>query len=264
VSQQLLEFVVGASFALVFAYGLFRLFVGRENYFAWIMPLFLVGIFAGMFATFGSGSPSALGAFAGVIAGGIVLGRRAWHLHRAHQNKLDAFARELGLSFSRGDDTYANEAGLLVDEIGTCFNVMQGTWHGVPVALFDYQYLDMSDLEAPALIVLTFAVSVLDEAQPRMIIRGHGIKELLKHRLGSKTGLLGDDDFDFVFRVETADLERAKAILGPRTREWLLANARGAKALVDGTTLMLCVGHQTMKQLPDLLERIRALRTTFA
>jgi hypothetical protein len=43
-----------------------------------------------------------------------------------------------------------------------------------------------------------------------------------------------------------------------------LANARGAKVLIDGTTLMLCVGHQTMKQLPDLLDRIRALRATFA
>ncbi len=263
-SQQLLDFVLGASLALLFAWGLFRLFVDRENYFAWIMPLFLVGIFAGMFATSGSGSPPALGAFAGVLAGGIVLGRRSWQLHRAHQSQLDAFAQELGLSFSRGDNTYANEAGLLVDDIGTCFNVMQGTWQGVPVALFDYQYLGMSDLEAPALIVLTFAVSVLDEVQPRMIIRGHGIKELLKHRLGSKAGLLGDEDFDFEFRVATADLERAKAILSPRTREWLLANARGAKVLVDGTTLMLCVRHQTMKQLPDLLDRIRALRATFA
>jgi hypothetical protein len=132
------------------------------------------------------------------------------------------------------------------------------------VALFDYQYLDTSDLEAPALIVLTFAVSVLDEAQPRMIIREHGFKELLKHRLGSKTGLLGDEEFDFQFRVATADVDRAKAILRPRTREWLLANARGATVLVDGTTLMLCVGHQTMKQLPELLDRIRALRATFA
>jgi len=33
--------------------------------------------------------------------------------------------------------------------------------------------------------------------------------------------------------------------------------------LVNGTTLMLCTGHQTMKQLPELLERIRALRATF-
>lgn len=49
-----------------------------------------------------------------------------------------------------------------------------------------------------------------------------------------------------------------------RTRAWLLANARDAKVLVDGTTLMLCVGHQTMRQLPDLLDRIRALRATFA
>jgi hypothetical protein len=263
-SQQMLDFGVSASFAMLFAYGLFRLFVGRENYFAWIMPLFLVGIFAGMFATSGSGSPPALGAFAGVLAGGVVLGRRSWHLHRAHQNRLSEFARELGLSFSRNDNTYANEAGLLVDDIGSCFNVMQGKWQGVPVALFDYQYLDMSDLEAPALIALTFAVSVLDEAQPRMIIREHGFKELLKHRLGSKTGLLGDEEFDFQFRVATADVERAKAILRPRTREWLLANARGAKVLIDGTTLMLCVGHQTMKQLPDLLDRIRALRATFA
>jgi len=261
--QPLLDIVVGASIAFLFAWGLFRLFAVRETYFVWILPLFLVGMFVGAYAFSGGGSPTPRGALAGLVAGAIVLGRRSWQLHREHQGKLDALARELGLSFSRNDNTYANDAGLLVDDIGACVNVMQGTWHGVQVALFDYQYLDMSD-DAPAMIVLTCAVSVLDVPQPRMIVREHGIKELLKHRLGSKAGLLGDEDFDFQFRVATADLERAKAILRPRTREWLLANARGAKVLVDGTTLMLCVGHQTMKQLPDLLERIRALRATFA
>ncbi len=263
-AQQLLDFVVGASLASLVAWGLFRLFVARETYFVWIMPLLLVGILTGMYAFSGSGSPVGRGAFAGLVAGSIVLGRRSWQLHREHQGKLDAFARGLGLSLSRSDNTYADEAGLLVDDIGGCVNVMQGTWRGVPVALFDYQYLDMSDLEAPAMIVLTCAVSILDDPQPRMIIRGHGLKEALKQRLGSKTGLLGDEEFDRRFRVETADLERAKAILRPRTRAWLLANARGAKVLVDGTTLMLCVGHQTMNHLPDLLDRIRALRTTFA
>lgn len=262
-AQPVLDIVVGASLGFLFAWGLFRLFAIRETYFVWILPLFLVGMLAGAYAFSGAGSPTGRGALAGLVAGGIVFGRRSWQLHREHQGKLDALARELGLSFLRNDNTYANEAGLLVDDIGACVNVMRGTWHGVQVALFDYQYLDMSD-DAPAMTVLTCAVSVLDVPQPRMIIRGHGLKEALKQRLGSKTGLLGDETFDRRFRVETANLESAKAVLRPRTREWLLANADGAKVLVDGTTLLLCTGHQTMKQLPDLLDRIRALRATFA
>jgi len=133
----------------------------------------------------------------------------------------------------------------------------------VRVALFDYQYMDLSDGEAPAMIVLTCAVSILDDPLPRMIIRGHRLGEALKQRFGARTGLLGDEPFDRQFRVETADLECARAALRPRTREWLVANARNSKVLVNGTTLMLCTGHQTMKQLPELLERIRALRATF-
>lgn len=262
-TQEVTDFVVGAGVAFLCAWGLYRLFVARETYFVWILPLFLISMFVGAFAVSGGPQPLPLGALAGLIAGGIVLGQRSWQLQRVQQAKLESFARELGLSFTRNDQTYAIEAGTLVDDMGTCFNVLHGSWHGVPVALFDYQYMDYSDLEAPAMIVLTCAVSTLDRPEPRMIIRGHRLGDKVKKAFGSKSGLLGDDAFDRVFRVETADLERAKDILRPRTREWLLANARGAKVLVDGTTLMLCAGHQTMKQLPELLERIRALRATF-
>ena len=263
-SQQLLDFAVGASLALLAAWGLFRLVVPRETYFVWILPLFFVAMFSGMYASSGSGNSVAWGAVAGVVAGSIVLGRRSWQLHRAHQEKLESFARELGLSFTRNDQTYANAAATLADDTGSCFNMLSGKWHGVPVAVFDYQYMDYSDSDAPAMIVLTCAVAALDVPQPQMIIRGHRLWELIRRGFGSKRGLFGDKDFDHSFHVGTADLERARAALRPRTREWLLANASGAEVLVDGTTLMLCVGHQTMKQLPDLLDRIRGLRATFA
>ena len=261
-SQQINEFMLGACIAFLGAWLLYVLFVARETYFVWIVPLFLVAIPAGMYAFSPRSTPLAQGVFAGLVAASIVFGWRSLQLHRAHQDRLASFARELGLSFSRKDDTYAGEAGLLVDDIGGCVNVMQGTWHGISVALFDYQYLDTSD-DAPAMIVLTCAVCILESPLPRMIIRGHGLKEAFKRRLGAKTGL-GDELFDRHFHVETADLESARTALRPRTRDWLLANGRNAKVLVSGTTVMLCTGHQTMKQLPDLLERIRALRATFA
>lgn len=262
-SGQLNGFAVGACIAVFVVWLLVRLFVAGERYFGWIIPLFLVGILAGIYAFSEIGSPLARGAFAGLVAAGVILGRRSWQLHRAHQDRLASLAHDLGLSFSRKDDTYAGEAGLLVDEIGGCLNVMQGTWHGVRVAVFDYQYVDMSDGEAPAMIVLTCAVSILDSPLPRMIVRGHRLGEALSRLLGSKTGALGDEPFDRHFRVETADVEGARLALRPRTREWLLANARSARVLVNGTTVMLCTGHQTMKQLPELLERVRALRATF-
>lgn len=263
-NQQVFDFVVGASLAPLVAWGLFRLCAARETYFGWILPLFLMGMFAGMSAGSGSGSLLALGAFAGLVAGGIVLGRRSWQLHRAHQEELESFAHELGLSFTWNDQTHAIAAATLVDDVGSCINVVSGNWHGISVALFDYQYMDYSDSEAPAMIVLTCAVTTLEVPQPQLIIRGRRLREMIKKAFGSKRGLLGDEAFDRSFHVETTDLDRAKVILGPRTREWLLANARGDKVLVDGTTLMLCVGHQMMKQLPDLLDRIRALRATFA
>jgi hypothetical protein len=258
--QPLSDFLVGATGALLCAWGLYRVFVARETYFVWILPLFLAGVFVSVWAFGGRGSAVAQGALVGLVSGGIILGRRSWQLQQAHRGRLESFARELGLSFSRTDEAYASDASLIVDDIGGCVNVMQGTWHGVRVALFDYQYMDLSDGEAPAMIVLTCAVAILENPCPLMIIRGHRLGEAFKQRLGVKTGLLGDQPFDRQFRVETADLELARAALRPRTREWLLANARNAKVLINGTTVMLCTGHQTMTQLPELLDRIRSFR----
>jgi hypothetical protein len=269
-SRELLEFAAGGAVAFVGAWALYRLFAARETYFVWILPLFLVTIFVGALGFSGGVRPLPAGALAGLIGGGAVLGWRSWQLQRAHLGRLETFARELGLTFSRTDETYAREAAILTDEYGPCFNVLRGEWHGTAVALFDYQYMDYSDLEAPAVIVLTCAVATLDvailgDSQRYLIVRGHRLKEDLKLRLGDKTGLLGDEQFDRRFRVETnVELAKAGAALRSRTREWLLANARGGRVLVMGTTLMLCVGHQTMKQLPNLLDRIRALRATFA
>jgi hypothetical protein len=262
-SQELIDFAAGAAIAFVGAWVLYRLFAARETYFVWIMPLFLVTVFVGALGFSGGVRPLPAGALAGLIGAGVVLGWRSWQLQREHLGKLDAFARELGLTFSRNDQTYATETAILVDEVGGCSNVLRGEWHGTSIALFDYQYMDYSDLEAPAVIVLTCAVALLDDAQPQLIVRSHRLKEEFKQRLGDKTGLLGDEAFDRRFRVETTDLEQARRALGPRTREWLLTNARGERVLVNGTTLMLCTGHQTMKQLPRLLERIQALRATF-
>ena len=267
--RDLIEFVVGAAVALLGAWGLYRIFAARETYFVWIMPLFLVTMFVGAMGFSGGVRPLPAGALAGLIGGGAVLGWRSWQLQRAHQGRLETFARELGLTFSPKDQAYAKEAAILTDEYGPCFNVLRGDWHGASVALFDYLYTDYSDLEAPAIIVLTCAVTTLDVAilgdpQRYLIVRGHRLKEELKVRLGDKTGSLGNERFDRQFRVETNDdVEQARSALCPRTREWLLANARGERVLVMGTTLMLCTGHRTMKQLPELLQRISALRATF-
>ncbi|MDP9251368.1 MAG: hypothetical protein M3O80_00045 [Chloroflexota bacterium] len=268
-SRELIELVGGAAVAFAAVWGLFRICVARETYFVWIMPLLLLTLSVGALGFSGGVRPLPAGALAGLIGGGAVLGWRSWQLQRAHLVELEDFARELGLSFSRNDQTYAPEAAVLVDEFGHCFNVLRGGWRGASVALFDYLYTDYSDLEAPAMIVLTCAVAtldvaILDDALRYLIVRGHGLKEELKLRVGDKTGLLGDEQFDRRFRVETNDdIAKARAALRARTREWLLANARGERMLVMGTTLMLCTGHRTMKQLPELLERIRALRATF-
>lgn len=269
INRELIEFVGAAAVAFAAVWGLFRICIARETYFVWIMPVLLVMLFVGALGFSGGVRPLPAGALAGLIGGAAVLGWRSWQLQRAHLLELEDFARELGLTFSRADQTYAREAATLTDEYGSCYSVLRGEWRGTSVALFEYMYMDYSDLEAPAIMVLSCAVAtldvaILDDAQRYLIVRGHGLKEELKLRFGDKAGLLGDERFDRRFRVETDDdLGKARAALRPRTREWLLANARGEKVLVMGTTLMVCTGHQTMTQLPELLERIYALRATF-
>jgi hypothetical protein len=255
------QLVVGGAIAVIGTWATYKLFVSRELFLAWIVPLFLLGMPVAAFAF--AGSAHAIGALIGLIAGAATLGVRSWQLMRAHRGKLAALARELGLSYSHRDERPAADAATLTGEFGSCVNVLRGMWRGMPVCVFDYQYLDTSDSEAPAAIILTCVATELDGPRPLMIIRGHRLKEALRQRFGSKRGFLGDEAFDRRFRVETADLEQAKAALSRRTRDWLVANASGDRVLVNGTTLMLCSGHQTMTNIPALLERIVSLRATF-
>ena len=254
------ELVVGAAIAILGAWALYKICVVREMYFVWIVPIFLLGMLVSAFAF--AGSRHGIGALGGLLVASGALGVRSWRLQRAHRGRLEALARELGLTFADRDETHAADAAALTGEFGGCVNVLSGGWRGAPVRVFDYRYLDLSDSEAPAMIMLTCVATELEEPRPLMIIRPHRFKEA-RQRFGSKHGLLGDTAFDRRFRVETDDLERAKAALSRRTREWLVTAASGDRVLVNDTTLMLCGRHQTISKIPWLLERIRSLRATF-
>lgn len=162
------EFLVGVVAGVLAVALLHVLFAHQEVYFAWLVPVFLVGIPIAMF-TYG-GSPMAAGALTGLAAGACVFGRRSVLLSRGHQVRLETLARELGLSFAREDQTFADAAMWIADDVGRCSNVLSGPWHGTPVAVFQYTYLDTSDGEAPAAIQLTCAASILDADLPRMLV----------------------------------------------------------------------------------------------
>jgi hypothetical protein len=263
VSDPTTQAVLGAAVAFLAVWRLYRwAFVG-EMYFVWLPPVFVAVLLVGAAGFMGGRQPPVLAALAGLVVGGGVFGWRSWQEHLRHRIRLAEFARRLGLTLYVNDQTYAPAAGQLVDDVGSCTNTLRGTWHGMPVSVFDYRYADTSDGEAPGMVVLSCAATTLEEAQPRMIVRGLTAKEVLRRRLGVKTVVLGDVVFDREFRVETADLEVAKSALRRRTREWLLANARGSKVFIDGETLLLLTRHHTMEQIPDLVERIRTLRGTF-
>ncbi|TMC34547.1 MAG: hypothetical protein E6J24_05895 [Chloroflexi bacterium] len=69
--------------------------------------------------------------------------------------------------------------------------------------------------------------------------------------------------FDRRFQIYAPDTDAARAALPLRTREWMLEHAKNGRLVVDGDRIGLTVGRSRMRQLPDVLDRIIALRSTF-
>jgi hypothetical protein len=247
------ELLVPAGVAFAAA-GLIHLwFAHEELYLSWLVPAVLAALPVGYWAT--TGSPTGVAAFAGLFLGACVFGARSWFLLGQHRARLGDFADELGLRFSVDDQTFAPLASALVDDVGRCFNVLSGTWRGVPAAVFGYRYIDTSD--DPAVIELTCAATTVDAELPYFVIRprGSSIRRVLISREG--------DAFDRHFEVATTDPERAKAAIPLRVREWLLAHAKNGRLAATGDTIVLSVGRSRMRQIPEVLDGIVDLRVAF-
>ena len=253
------EFLVAAA-ASAFAIAVLHVLCVREDrYFVWLLPTFLVALPVAMLAS--RGVPAAGGALVGVAASAGLLCHRSLSLFREHQAKLQALARELGLNFARNDQTFAEAAVWLADDVGSCFNVLSGKWHETTAAVFQYGYLDTSDGEAPAFIQLTCAASTLDAELPRMLVREPRLRDRFGMSLHGRIATA--DAFDRAFRIEAPDPERAKAALPSRTRAWLVTHAQGERLAISGHTIVLTAGRARTERLTQLLDRIVELRATF-
>lgn len=226
----------------------------EEIYLNWLVPAVLAALPVGYWAT--TGSPTGVAAFAGLLLGACLFGVRSWYLLGQHRARLGDFAYELGLRFSADDQTFAPLASALVDDMGRCFNVVSGTWRGVPAAVFTYRYTDTSD--DPAVIDLTCAATTIDAQLPYFVIRPRGLS--LRRALSS---VEGEDAFDRRFEVATTEPEQAKAAITPRARDWLLEHAKNGRLAAAGDTIVLTVGRSRMRQLPEVLDRIVDLRAAF-
>jgi hypothetical protein len=249
------ELLVPAAVAFAVAGLLHLCFAYEEIYLNWLVAVLLLAPPVAYWAL--AGAPNGIGALGGLAAGAAVFGLRSWQLHRDHQTRLESFAHELGLRFSRDDQTYESLAMRFADEPGRCFDVLSGTWRGTPVAVFRYRYTDTSD--EPAVMEITCAAAMIDRELPRMLVEPRRFKPTFRRR----TDEVGHDDFDRRYQVLASDAERAKASLPQRTREWLLAHAKNGKLAVDGTTILLTTGRSRLKHLPAVLDRIVDLRATF-
>ena len=248
------DVLLAAAIAFAVAGMLHLWFARDEIYLNWLLPVALLGMFAAYIAI---NEAIARAALAGLVTGGLVFGLRSLRLYRDHRDRLERFAGELGLCFSKDDQTYAGLGLRLADDRGRCVNVVSGTWRGIRVAAFTYRYADIS--EDPAIIEITCATTTIDRALPSMLIEPLGAKEYLRRRLGETN----PNAFDRRFQIYAPDTDAARAALPLRTREWMLQHAKNGRLVVDGDRIGLTVGRSRMRQIPDVLDRIVALRSTF-
>ena len=208
-------FVLGAGWFLVLS-GATRADRGAGWLFAGSGLLLLLG--------FGNGSAALVGAGAGAVAGlvGLVLwsGRKKQRLDR----RAMSIGAKLGLAFSDepSDDLRNVVRGLLPPgDRNEIRRILSGTWRGHPVTLFEYSMENDGSMYWN--FTCAFAPVPVD-AEPIFIS-----KETLMSQMNSKLGYrdvqFGDADFDQRFLVHSKDPDRARSLLGPSARSWLLNHA---------------------------------------
>ena len=207
-------FVLGAGWFLVLA-GSRRADRGVGWIFAGSGLLLLVGV--------GGGQPAVVGAGAGALAGSVGLVLWSGRKERRLDRRAMSVAQGLGLAFAdQPSDELRNVVpGLLpAGDRHEIRRILSGSWRGHAVMLFEYS-VD-NDGSVFWNFDCAFAPAPVD-GEP-VFIGKETFMSRMNARLGDRDIEFGEPDFDQRFLINSKDPDRARSLLGPSVRSWLLSH----------------------------------------
>jgi hypothetical protein len=188
---------------------------------------------------------------------------------RKQASAMSAKARELGFEFSALADSRV--AGLVryLDSLGAnnggkryALNVVEGSFDGHPVAVFDYHYATKGDWWWPPKWTihnyLSFIVVDLEREFPELIIgpEGGGLFKRIAEAFGRGDIDFESHEFSEQFDVRSKDKKFAYDFCNARMIEYLLEN-RGMSLEVDRASLAM--GYEDMHNVNRIKPRLATL-----
>ena len=182
---------------------------------------------------------------------------------------MSATARELGLEFS--ESANSRLAGMVrhLDSLDVekgrdryALNVVQGSFDGHPVAVFDYHYATSGDWWWPPDWIIHNYLSIilvdLEREFPELIIgpEGGGLFKRIAEALGGGDIDFESHEFSEQFDVRSNDKKFAYDFCNARMIEYLLEN-RGTSLEVDKSSLAM--GYKDMHDVSRIKRRLASL-----
>ena len=182
---------------------------------------------------------------------------------------MSAKARELGLAFSASANSRLAEMVRHLDSLDVdngrdryALNIVEGSYEGHPVAVFDYHYATSGDWWWPPEWTIHNYLSIvlvdLEKEFPELIIgpEGGGLFKRIAEAFGG-----GDIDFESYefseqFDVRSRDKKFAYDFCNARMMEYLLEN-RGISLEVDKASLAM--GYEDMHDISRIRSRLASL-----
>ena len=193
--------------------------------------------------------------------------------HRERRNKqataMSAKARELGFEFSKSANSRL--AGMVrhLDSLDVdngrdryALNVVEGSFDGHPVAVFDYHYATRGDWWWPPKWTTHNYVSIvlvdLEREFPELIIgpEGGGLFKMIAEAFGGGDIDFESHEFSERFDVRSKDKKFAYDFCNARMMEYLLGQ-RGISLEVDSSSLAL--GYKDMHDVGRIKTRLASL-----
>jgi hypothetical protein len=140
------------------------------------------------------------------------------------RTQMEQSASLLGLRYEAKDSSeLANFPFPLFEQRrGRVANLLVGTWQGLDVAMFDYEWEEYTD-RGCVTRHKSCAVTTIPASFPPLSIRPKGFFSRTTRRLGPHNVEVGWEPFDRAYKVECGDEQFANELLDPRMHQWLLS-----------------------------------------
>lgn len=149
-----------------------------------------------------------------------------WFLDHPRKNAVEAEARRLGLTYSARDPfaIISNPFALFRRtrrRYGGVDNVMSGTWRGLEVRVFDYEYsINDDDVR-----YLSCVVATIPDGWPSLVIQPETLVTTIADQVALHDIAFELEGFNRLYEIRSEDRRFAGALVDARMMEWLMSRS---------------------------------------